>query len=62
MYRVIDTVSIDAMSVTGYYLSRRPREERSVDGSEKREVRLEQSVIRYTEVGTGPALFFVHGV
>src|SRR5665809_28899 len=62
MYRVIDTVSIDATSVTGYYLSRKPREERSVDGSEKREVRLEQGVIRYTEVGTGPALFFVHGV
>lgn len=33
-----------------------------MDGSEKREVRLEQGVIRYTEVGTGPALFFVHGV
>ncbi len=29
---------------------------------EKREVRLEQGVIRYAEVGTGPALLFVHGV
>jgi pimeloyl-ACP methyl ester carboxylesterase len=33
-----------------------------VDGSETREVQLEQGVIRYGEVGTGPALLFVHGV
>jgi pimeloyl-ACP methyl ester carboxylesterase len=66
MYRVIDTVSIDAMSITGYHRGKKPREERDVDGSgmagEVREVRLEQGVIRYREVGTGPTLLFVHGV
>src|ERR687897_2377068 len=40
MYRVIDTVSIDVMSIAGYHFGREPREERSVDGNEVREVRL----------------------
>ena len=39
MYRFIDTVSIDVMSVARYHFDREPREERSVDGSEAREVR-----------------------
>src|SRR5215208_4045496 len=42
MYRFIDTVSIDVMSITGYPPDREPREERSVDGSEGREVRLKR--------------------
>jgi len=42
MYRVIDTVSIDVTSIRGYHPGRKPREERSVDGTETREVRLEQ--------------------
>jgi hypothetical protein len=42
MYRFIDTVSIDAMSITRYHPGREPREERSVDGSEAKEVRLER--------------------
>jgi hypothetical protein len=42
MYRFIDTVSIDVMSITRYHPGREPREERSVDGSEAREVRLER--------------------
>jgi pimeloyl-ACP methyl ester carboxylesterase len=66
MYRVIDIVSIDAMSITGYHRDKKPREESDVDGSgmtgEVREVRLEQGVVRYSEVGTGPTLLFVHGV
>src|SRR5215207_2370476 len=66
MYLVIDTVSIDVMSITGYHPGKRPREESGVDGSgmtgEVREVRLEQGVIRYREVGAGPTLLFVHGV
>src|SRR5215218_5223460 len=40
MYRVIDTVSIDVMSIAGYHFGREPREERSVDGNGVREVRL----------------------
>lgn len=66
MYRVIDTVSIDVMSISGYHHGKKPREESDVDGrgmaGEVREVRLEQGVIRYKEVGTGPVLLFVHGV
>jgi pimeloyl-ACP methyl ester carboxylesterase len=62
MYRFIDTVSIDVMSITSYDPGRKPREERSVDGSMIDEVRLEQGVIRYREVGSGPNLLFVHGV
>src|SRR5829696_6137946 len=66
MYRFIDTVSIDVMSITGYYLDKRSREESAVDASlikgEVREVRLEQGVIRYREVGSGPVLLFAHGV
>ena len=66
MYRVIDTVSIDAVSITGYYLYEKTPEESDVDAdlmkSEVREVRLEQGVVRYGEVGTGPVLLFVHGV
>src|SRR5215210_8080411 len=42
MYRFIDTVSIDVMSITGYHPGREPREERSVDCYEAREVRLER--------------------
>src|ERR671913_150604 len=42
MYRFIDTVSIDVMSITRYHPGRGPREERSVDASEAREVWLEQ--------------------
>src|SRR5215210_372297 len=42
MYRFIDTVSIDATSITGYHPGRGPREESSVDRSEAREVRLER--------------------
>jgi hypothetical protein len=38
MYRFIDTVSIDIMSITRYHPGREPREERSVDCSEAREV------------------------
>src|ERR687890_2288963 len=38
MYRFIDTVSIDVMSITRYHPGREPREERSVDRSEAREV------------------------
>jgi hypothetical protein len=40
MYRLIDTVSIDAMSITGYYLIRKPREEGTVEAGTQREVRL----------------------
>ena len=40
MYRFIDTVSIDVMSIARYHFGREPREERSVDGNEVREVRL----------------------
>src|SRR5215208_4090195 len=40
MYRFIDTVSIDVMSIARHHPDREPREERSVDGSEAREVRL----------------------
>src|SRR5215212_4287086 len=40
MYLFIDTVSIDVMSITRYHPCREPREERSVDRSEAREVRL----------------------
>src|SRR5215212_2136524 len=36
MYRVIDTVSIDVMSIARYHFGREPREERSVDGNEVR--------------------------
>src|ERR687889_2516346 len=42
MYRFIDTVSIDVMSIARYHFDREPREERSVDGSEAREVRLKR--------------------
>src|ERR687890_531383 len=42
MYRFIDTVSIDVMSIARYHVDREPREERSVDGSEAREVRLKR--------------------
>jgi pimeloyl-ACP methyl ester carboxylesterase len=62
MYRFIDTVSIDVMSITGYYQDRRPREEGTVEAAAFREVRLDGGVIRYREVGTYPALVFVHGI
>jgi hypothetical protein len=42
MYRFIDTVSIDIMSIAGYHHDREPREERTVDRSEARKVRLER--------------------
>jgi hypothetical protein len=38
MYRFIDIVSIDVMSITRYHPGRELREERSVDCSEAREV------------------------
>jgi pimeloyl-ACP methyl ester carboxylesterase len=66
MYRFTDTVSIDIVSIAGYHHCKKPREESGVDASrmtgEVREVRLEQGVVRYMEVGNGPILFFVHGV
>ena len=62
MYRVIDTVSIDVMSITRYHLVRKPRKESGVEGATMREVRLGGGVIRYRDVGTGPVLFFVHGI
>src|ERR687889_615805 len=42
MYRFIDTVSIDVMSIARFHVCREPREERSVYGSEAREVRLKR--------------------
>jgi pimeloyl-ACP methyl ester carboxylesterase len=33
-----------------------------VEAGTQREIRLDGGVIRYREVGTGPALFFVHGI
>jgi pimeloyl-ACP methyl ester carboxylesterase len=66
MYRVIDTVSIDIMSITNYPFGEKPREESDVDANlmeaEVGEVRLEQGAVRYREVGAGPVLLFVHGV
>ena len=66
MYRVIDTVSIDDVSITGYYLDKKPREESDVERSrmagDVREIRLRQGIVRYREVGAGPVLVFVHGV
>jgi len=34
MYRFIDTVSIDAVSIAGYHLGRKPREESGEEGRE----------------------------
>jgi pimeloyl-ACP methyl ester carboxylesterase len=62
MYRFIDTVSIDVMSIARYYQDRKPREEGTVEAGTQREVSLEGGVIRYREVGTGPTLVFVHGI
>jgi pimeloyl-ACP methyl ester carboxylesterase len=62
MYRFIDTVSIDVMSIAGYHPNRKPREEGLVEAGTLREVRLGGGVIRYREVGTGPALVFIHGI
>jgi hypothetical protein len=39
MYRVIDIVSIDVMSITSYYLVRKARKESGVDGATMGEVR-----------------------
>jgi pimeloyl-ACP methyl ester carboxylesterase len=62
MYRVIDIVSIDVVSITGYHRIMKPRKESGVDDSTVREVRLGGGVIRYREAGTGPVLLFVHGI
>jgi hypothetical protein len=62
MYRFIDTVSIDVMSITGYHRDRKPREESTVEAGTSRELRLEGGVIRYPEVGKGPAIHFFHGI
>ena len=62
MYRLTDTVSIDVMSIAGYHLDRKPREEGTVEAGTRRELRLDGGVIRYRDVGTGPALVFVHGI
>jgi pimeloyl-ACP methyl ester carboxylesterase len=62
MYRVIDIVSIDVMSVAGYHLVRKSRKESGVEGATRGEVRLGGGVIRYCEAGTGPVLLFVHGI
>jgi pimeloyl-ACP methyl ester carboxylesterase len=62
MYRFIDTMSIDVMSIAGYYQDRKPREEGTVEAGTLRELSLDGGVIRYREVGTGPAVVFVHGI
>jgi pimeloyl-ACP methyl ester carboxylesterase len=62
MYRFIDTVSIDVTSIAGYHHHEKPREEGTVETGTLGEVRLEHGVIRYREIGTGPALLFVHGI
>jgi pimeloyl-ACP methyl ester carboxylesterase len=62
MYSFIDAVSIDIASITEYHSVTSPCEEGSVEAGTQRELRLEGGVIRYREVGTGPALVFVHGI
>ena len=62
MYRFIDIVSIDVMSIAGYHLVRKPREEGTVGAGTQREVRLDGGELRYRDVGTGPVLVFVHGI
>lgn len=66
MYRLIDIVSIDIVSVNKYHACSKVRKESGMAASavtwEAREVRLDRGVIRYREVGDGPALLFVHGV
>lgn len=66
MYRVIDTVSIDVVSIRDYYLDEKPREETDVERSrmagDVRDVRLRRGIVRYRDIGTGPVLVFVHGV
>jgi pimeloyl-ACP methyl ester carboxylesterase len=62
MYLVIDTVSIDVMSITGYHSVTKPREEGTVEAGMQRELEMGGGVIIYREVGMGPALVFVHGI
>jgi pimeloyl-ACP methyl ester carboxylesterase len=66
IYLLIDTMSIDAMSIKGYHIvTTRRRESRVAELrviGEEREVRLSQGVVRYREVGSGPTLVFVHGI
>ena len=62
MYRFIDTVSIDVVSIAGYYQDRKPREEGTVEAGTPRELRLDGGVIRYRDVGAGPAVVFLHGI
>jgi pimeloyl-ACP methyl ester carboxylesterase len=62
MYSFIDTVSIDITSITEYHAVTNPREEGSVEAGTWGEIRLDGGVIRYREVGAGPALVFVHGI
>jgi pimeloyl-ACP methyl ester carboxylesterase len=62
MYRFIDTVSIDITSITEYHAVTKPRQEGTVEAGTLRELRLDGGVIRYREVGTGPAVVFVHGI
>jgi pimeloyl-ACP methyl ester carboxylesterase len=50
------------MSIAGYYQGRKPREEGTVEAGTLRELGLEGGVIRYREVGAGPAVVFVHGI
>ncbi len=62
MYPFIDTVSIDVASITEYHAVTKPREEVAVETGTLRELRLDGGVVRYREVGTGPAVVFVHGI
>jgi pimeloyl-ACP methyl ester carboxylesterase len=66
MYRLIDTASIDMMSIKKYHACSKVRKESRMAAStligEAREIRLGQGVIRYREVGAGPTLLFVHGI
>ena len=59
-------MSIDVVSIRGYYLDEKPREETDVERSrtagDVREVRLRQGIVLYRDIGTGPVLVFVHGV